>query len=363
MKYTDFYEHILNENLQLAEKIYFSTGVLDEKWKNYILKITNGDYTTKVISDIIADKVKNGKRHELVTKEIQENYTDAKNYDKNIFPIVGFSYENKENINYEHPLLMRRRTIESFNQLPKIAARNLRNDIRKPRDVYGFSRLVNTMEYILPLLNQLNNRSADIKDKMLRKVFSSDNQTFDDVARFLEEKENVIGGKEFTRKDMDELVVKHGTPIVYDKNGIVVLDITSKQEIHEFGCMGLWCFTYGSHSEYSDDYKTFDNYSTNGHVYLIINFKSSPENADFMYVLIKPVPEQLIKNYYGDGQNKSFDFYGKKSYVNYKTQGKYESDYESSLYDMTNSAEPDPIHTIDNMVKGDREIFDVFTFD
>lgn len=363
MKYKDFYSELFLENLQLAEKVYFSTGILNEKWKNFILKITNGDYTTKVISDIIADKVKSGRQHELVTKELEKIYIQARDYNKNVFPIYGFSYENRDGKDYSHELLIRQQVIESFKKLPEIAGRNLRGDIRIQRNWEGLNKLKNTLEYIHPLLHQLNNRPEEIKNKMFRKIFSSENQTFDDVARFLEEKDNVIGGKEFTRKDMGELIEKHGTPIVYDKNNVVVLDITSKQEIHEFGCMGLWCFTYGSHSEYSDDYKVFDSYSTNGHVYLIIDFKSSPESADFMYVLIKPIPEQLIKNYYDENLNKTFDFYRQNSYEDFKVRKKYEEDYITSLYDMTNSAEPDPIHTINNMTRGDKEIFKVFTFD
>lgn len=40
------------ENKQLADKIYFNTGKLTDEDKKIIYGITNGDNTTKVISDI-----------------------------------------------------------------------------------------------------------------------------------------------------------------------------------------------------------------------------------------------------------------------------------------------------------------------
>lgn len=70
IKYKDFYSELmlLKENLQLAEKTYFKTGILNNRWKKFILDITNGDYTTKIISDIIASHIKNGRIHELTKK-------------------------------------------------------------------------------------------------------------------------------------------------------------------------------------------------------------------------------------------------------------------------------------------------------
>ena len=42
---------VLNENLQLADKIYFKTGILNEDDKQEIINITHGDNYTKIIAD------------------------------------------------------------------------------------------------------------------------------------------------------------------------------------------------------------------------------------------------------------------------------------------------------------------------
>ena len=44
-------QQMLNENIQLADKVYFKTGKLSEDDKEIILSITNGNNYTKLISD------------------------------------------------------------------------------------------------------------------------------------------------------------------------------------------------------------------------------------------------------------------------------------------------------------------------
>lgn len=274
-----------------------------------------------------------------------------KNYNSNIFPIPEFNFDNPSNEFSPNMLFLREKVINEFKKLPKIAGRNLKGDIRRERTSSQFDSTFRSIEYINQMLSQLSNRSDDIKEKMYRKIFSSDNTTFDSVARFLEEKENVIGGKDFTRENIMELVKKHGTPIVYDKKGVIILDIQSKSEMKEFGQNGLWCFTYGK----EEDDNVFYNYSTNGHVYLIIDTKRKSDHPDFMYVLIKPIPKESFRDFFDQiNHQQHFDF----SY-DVKTNNK-DSDV---LYDLTNQPVENPLHTIYTVVRGDLDVFNLFTFE
>jgi len=115
------------------------------------------------------------------------------------------------------------------------------------------------------------------------------NVTLDDLLSFVEEKQNLVGGKKFTKATIKRLVREndYDMEIVYDHGNIMVVDVTSPEAIKEIGCNSLWCFTYGK--EFENAYRQWNNYSTNDHVYVIIDFSVPSDSIEFMHVLIKPV--------------------------------------------------------------------------
>ena len=46
------YLHYFNENIQLADKVYFKPNILTPNQKDLILSITHGDFYTKALCDI-----------------------------------------------------------------------------------------------------------------------------------------------------------------------------------------------------------------------------------------------------------------------------------------------------------------------
>jgi hypothetical protein len=350
MKLKDFYPELITENVQKAEKKYFSTGLLSERWKTYILKLTDSDFTTYSVASLIYYYLSNGIMGELTEKVLNEIIKNIREYDNNVFPIKGFSSEMEMDNTTVETLNLRSNVISSFKSFPSIASRNTKGDIRKPRDLSQMHSLRRLLEYISGQLTQLDNRTGPIRDKMLRKVFSSDHKTFEQISDFLDEKEEIIGDVDIKKSDILDLAKKERVDVVYNKNNVVILEITSPQEMRKFGCLGLWCFTYGDPNSDSA-YKQFSSYSTNDIVYLIYNFNVNSSYPEFGHVLIKPISENKISELL--------------HYINNQTnfRFKYDTDQydEGILYDMTNSSVDSPELTIYNMAK-DLSIFEVFTF-
>ena len=112
-------QKILNENNQLADKVYFKTGKLSEDDKKIILSITNGNNYTKLISDFYY-YLKQGlfNQNELI-KTLKQLYDDVLNYNKNVYPIIGYDVFNPSNVSeIINGLQKRRKVIEEIRKLP-----------------------------------------------------------------------------------------------------------------------------------------------------------------------------------------------------------------------------------------------------
>ena len=117
--------------------------------------------------------------------------------------------------------------------------------------------------------------------------------------------------------------------IIYDKGDIVIVDVTGQSGIKDIGCNSIWCFTYGN--EYGRAGEHWDTYSTNGHVYAIIDFKESQSSPEFIHILIKPFDKQ--------------------------------AEDESHLYDMKNDQTYGRAENTIQHITGDPSVLKLFTFD
>lgn len=284
------------EYLELADKLYFKSGEISESDKYKILSITKNDNYTKVICDLFLFLQKN--RYLLknnIMEVLRDLYEQIKNYNKNTFPIKGFDI-TKKNDNLYFELDVRGKIIDTMRKLPKVAIRNLKNEIRQERSYGELSNYLHLLEYFSGLYSMLGNRDDELKEKILKKMFKS-NMTIDKLVDFVDEKENLLGGKEFTKEMIQEIISDNDYDLrtIYDKEKIMVVEVSSLDGIKLIGCNSLWCFTYG-HS-----YNAWHNYSTNGIVYVIIDFNCTSDDSQFMYVLIKP----LEKKYTEDNEDES----------------------------------------------------------
>ena len=119
------------------------------------------------------------------------------------------------------------------------------------------------------------------------------NITLKELLDFTSDKENLLGGKEFSKKDIINMVNEsdEDMSIIFDQNNVMVVKVESVEAIKQLGCNSFWCFTYGN-----DNYKQWYQYSYNGVVYVIIDFKVPSDDQEFMHVLIKPLQKPSFYN-------------------------------------------------------------------
>ncbi len=317
----------LAENLQQAEKMYFKPGKLSPEVKKYITHITGGDAYTKIITDIyyavLQSSIKTGRwavsqigggddeeeidprdtKDHLHTdndvlpvddwKKIRGYHNQFKEYDKNVFPIKGFNINGVQDIwDFIRSLNERDRILTLIKQLPSVATRNMRGDIRTERDSGELREYKSNLEYILSHLQLLSNRSEKMKQSITDKMFSSKNVSLEDLMNFVEEKENLLGGAKVTKNQIKKVVSENDElEIIYSKGDVMVVEVTGPDGIKNIGCTSLWCFTYGS--GFDGAWRNWNNYSTNGYVYVIIDFSEQTDSPDFMHVLIKPIDFEI----------------------------------------------------------------------
>jgi hypothetical protein len=324
MKYIKTYD-----NVQLANKLYFTTDKLDKQDKDYILTVTRGDQTTKLISDIYFFHKQHNWNFDKVKKELFQIHKDLVEYNKNVLPIKDFDLYNTKNKDYYYILLNRHKIIENLKKLPSVAIRNLKNDIRTERDEKEMHTYDDHLSYFLALYSMLGNRDNEMTEKIMKKMFKS-NITLDKLINFVDDKENLLGGVDFNRDTITELVEdSYGDmSIIFDKNDVLVIKVESADAIKEIGCNSLWCFTYGE-----NNYHSWNNFSYNGIVYVIINLKESSESEEFMWVLITPLEKK-----YGDNDN-------------------------YPLHNMANDNYYDPYTVLKRLIGDKKTIKKLFTFD
>jgi hypothetical protein len=280
--------YYINENVQLADKVYFNTNKLTPEDKNIILGVTNGDNYTKLISDFyfILKKTEYNRPQNTLNK-INELYNDVITYNKNVYPIIEYDVYNTTNAEtLIYALERRRKIIKELKRLPSEAIRNMRNDIRTPRTYSELSNYEHDFEYFMGHFSLLANRDKNTQIKILRKMFKN-NTTLEQLMRFVDDKENFIGGVDFTRDDIIKLTETEDLYVIYEQGNVMIVKVESPEAIKAIGCNSLWCFTYGS--GFDAAYKQWYNYSHNDIVYVIINFNESSDSSDFMHVLIKPL--------------------------------------------------------------------------
>jgi hypothetical protein len=290
MKLRTIIRAIIKENQQLADKVYFKTGLLDGDVKELILSVTNGDNYTKLIADVYYYL-----RH---TKEITDYfdllgelsfvYNQIKKYNKNVFPIKDFT--NPLNVGNIGELIrtlnFRVRVVESIKKLPSIALRNLKNDIRTPRDSSEMSKFHNDIEYLLPIIEYIDKLDAEKRTKIYEKGFKSGNN-LEDFIDFFQDNKNFITGNETTIQNVLELISDDSDlQLLYNKNNILVIRVDSVEGMQNIGCNSFWCF---ASKDFEYAYSSWIDNSPNDFVYVIMNFNESQDSSEFMTTIIDAI--------------------------------------------------------------------------
>lgn len=298
---------LLTENVQLADKVYFKTGKLSPEDKQTVMNITNGDNYTKAIADALY-YVKEHNIYSNPARELKSLYDQITTYNKNVFPIKGFTDVNNTNIsNLLFAFQNRGKIIEEFKKLPSTASRNLKADIRQERDSNELERYLHLTEYLVAHISYISNRDEKTQNKIFQKMFKN-GVTMDQLVDFVEDKQNLLGGTTVTKNEILKVVKENDQDmkIVYQSGKIMVVRVESPEAIKNIGCTSLWCFTYGT--GFDQAYRQWNNYSTNDTVYVIIDFGQPSDSSDFMHVVIKPLDweeQEGDDEGNGDGVNSS----------------------------------------------------------
>jgi hypothetical protein len=283
----------------MADKVYFKTGKLTPEERELILDITHGDPYTKIITDLyyfIKSETFNPRE---IPTQLREFYSQIATYNKNVFPIKDFDImKSSPKHCFYYELQDRAKILKYMAQLPSVASRNMKADIRKERDMREFADYLHYLEYFMGYFSLLSNRPDDLRQKIYDKMFTA-NTNVDKLCDFVNDKANLLGGNVYTSEMFRELEKTNyeNFEIIYDKEPIMVIEVVSPQGIKIVGSNSLWCFTYGKELNWQD----WGRYSYNGRVYVIIDFKEDPESPQFMHVLIHP----LAKKYTEDNEDQS----------------------------------------------------------
>jgi hypothetical protein len=168
--------------------------------------------------------------------ELSKLYNDLKNYNKNVFPINNLY--NLDACYLIEALETRRKTLKMFADLPSIAKRNLKKDIKEVRSSSQLIKYYNELDYVVAQLKLISNRPEKIQNAILRKSFKS-NTTLDEISDFFEDKQNLIKDFKLTKNKALQIAKENHLDIVYDKDNILILKVEDLDGIKAIGFMSL----------------------------------------------------------------------------------------------------------------------------
>lgn len=262
----------LKETIQQADKYYFNNGLLDDNSRNTIIGITNGDNWTKIVTDLYYANFLKGVKSEANKNEIKIFHDLLKKYDKNVFPIK----ELNENINSKNVIqvfisfLIRSKIVNIVQDLPSIAKRNVKDEIKKERDLndldylkYKFEKFHSSYKSII---NTWKN-SPEWVDSMNRQLFKS-KHTMEDWFKYVNDLEERVKG-DYGKHYIKEIIKsRNDLELLFDNDDRLLIKVTSQEGIAKIGCNALWCFVKSEHDWLS--------YSYDGMVYVIADLTESP---------------------------------------------------------------------------------------
>lgn len=302
----------ISEHKQQMEKEYVKTNLFTPEDVENVLNITNGDaHTYKIarIYDLFQDitskynkrKSAESFKNTYAEKHLKELYDELKNYNKNVFPIENF--ESLHPLDLFTSLRNRKEVIDFLNTIPSQYLRNLKPDIRRERNSeYEMQyNLPNTIKSIKNLLKLVDRMSDEKKEKLMNKVFSSKNDTFEKVEHQLNNIQiNYLSHNEGIEELRNKIEYEEDeAEKLYDDGSVVVVDVKSSDAMKNLGCGSQWCFA----TEYGTEH--WGNYADNSHVQIVYNFSEDSDSYTRMVVVL---PDGSVYNMYNEYMEDGNDY-------------------------------------------------------
>lgn len=283
----------LDETAGELDKYYVRPGIYDEDDRDVIMSITNGDNFTKLIADMYyyltnrynKEMVEPTRLSERDRQILVNTHELLKGYDKNVFPIHDL-YAREHNA---HPLekvndlSLRKNIINVIKSFPSIYLRNLRGDIRIERNHYEFEKLFQNIQEIDKSLKLIKRLNPQHQEKIMKKVFSSANDSFEGISNRLKNTTIPYLSQEEGPEGIIEKINDVGdeAEILYNKNNILVVKINTGEAMGYIGCSSQWCFASNPQG-YWDDYTSADGFAT-----IVFNFNEEPSEPTAMVVVLE----------------------------------------------------------------------------
>ena len=342
-------EFVIFENIQRMDKEFVKSGIFTEQDRENVLEITNGDnYTFDVakmydfymqISNPNIDRYPVEDFDKYVKNQLIILYNELRNYNSNVIPI-----KDMDNLNYgidlASGLKYRKYIVDFLKSIPSVYLRNLKNDIRTPRtpDELQYGGLWNKyIPIIKSRLKQIQRLNRNKQEKILSKVFSSKNDTFQKVAEQMEKLDILFlhhddGVEELRNKANYE--AEHGeADILYDNGEVIVVSVKSSDAMKNLGCGSQWCFV----TEYNTEH--WKGYSHTRNVNIVYNFNEEPNSRKRMVVILA---DDGIYDMYNEGMGDGDEYLrelGVNEYINAGTEPAV--DYEEEDEDVLNERKKD----------------------
>jgi|GEM_PF-4885296 len=287
LKYFSF----INENLQLADKYFFDKNILSQDDKDLLLSVCKEKKFFFLLSQIhIYYNDKDFLKKESDKNNLQIRYEELVTYDKKFINInldLYKFYSTREIGNIIENLKYIKKIKDIFNDLPSIALRNLKHELRNLQD-YEIKSYSKDLSYFYSNYLLLSNKPDLYKKKINQKIFKK-GVTLSDLIKFSDDKYELFLDDKVSKKEIIDIIEEsHITDdrlnIVYEKNDILVVEVSDPSGIKDIGLYSLWCFTYGD----SINYYQWKEYSYNDIVYVIFDFSCKLTDPYFSFVLIRP---------------------------------------------------------------------------
>ena len=318
----------IDETLGELDKVYVRTGLYDDEDRKEIVDITHGDNYTKFIADLFyylanrynKERVEPTRLNDRDRQILIDAYNRIKRYDKNVLPIHDL-YAREHNA---HPLeklndlKTRELLIDRIKSLPSILLRNLRGDIRKERDHYELEKLLEYTRNIQNSLKLIGQTKPEHQEKIMKKVFSSANDTFEAVSKRLEDTTIPYLSQDDSLENTVEKVRDMGdeAEILYNGNNVLVVKINSPEAMGYIGCSSQWCFASNPQAYWSQYTSGDDGFAT-----IVFNFDEEPSEPNAMVVVLENGSVYNMYNEYMEEGGEYLDELGVSEYI---PEGEYE---------------------------------------